>query len=78
MEHFFPRIQVDTYAQMYTKVKLKHQRGDADVDHTQTIGGIYPPRVLAPLPASTTALQVIEAHRLFYLVKVIDYEIALP
>ena len=22
MEHFFPRIQVDTYAHMYTRVKL--------------------------------------------------------
>ena len=26
--------------------------GDADVDHTQIIGGIYPPRVSAPLVAS--------------------------
>ena len=33
----FPRIQVDTYAQMHTRVKLLW--GDADVDHTQTIGG---------------------------------------
>ena len=45
---FFPRIQVDTYAQMHTRVKLLG--GDVDVDHTQTIGGIqsnywgiYPP-----------------------------------
>ena len=45
---FFPRIQVDTYAQMYTRVKLLG--GGADVDHTQIIGGysqiigrIYPP-----------------------------------
>ena len=38
MEHFFPQIQVDTYAQMHTRVRLL--RGDADVDHTQTIGGI--------------------------------------
>ena len=38
MEHFFPRIQVDTCVQMFTRVKLL--RGDADVDHTQTIGGI--------------------------------------
>ena len=46
---FSPRIQVDTYAQMHTRVKLLG--GDADVDHTQTIGGdtakllgsIYPP-----------------------------------
>ena len=37
MEHFFPRIQVDTYAQMHTRVKLLG--GDADVDHTKTIGG---------------------------------------
>ena len=35
---FSPLIQVDTYAQMYTRVKLLG--GDADVDHTQTIGGI--------------------------------------
>ena len=34
----FPRIQVDTYAQMHTRVKLLG--GSADVDHTQTIGGI--------------------------------------
>ena len=45
---FFPRIQVDTYAQMHTRVKLLGR--NADVDHTQTIegysqiiGGIYPP-----------------------------------
>ena len=49
MEHFFPRMQVDTYAQMHTRVKLLE--GKQDVDHTQTIGGdpvkllggIYPP-----------------------------------
>ena len=49
MEHFFPRIQVDTYAQMHTRVKLLG--GKQDVDHTQTIAGdtvkllgeIYPP-----------------------------------
>ena len=35
---FFPRIQVDTYAQMHTTQII---RGDADVDHTQTIGGGY-------------------------------------
>ena len=34
---FFPRIQVETCAQMHTRVKLL---GDADVDHTQIIGGI--------------------------------------
>ena len=39
MEHFFPRIQVDTYVQLHAKVKII--RGDADVDHTQTIGGGY-------------------------------------
>ena len=33
----FPRIQVDTYAQMHTRAKLLG--GDADVDHTQNIGG---------------------------------------
>ena len=38
MEHFFRRIQMDTYVQMYTRVKLL--RGDADVDNTQAIGGI--------------------------------------
>ena len=38
VEHFFPRIPVDTYAQMHTRVKSLG--GDADVDHTQTIGGI--------------------------------------
>ena len=38
MEHSFPRIQVHTYAQMHTGVKLL--RGMQDVDHTQTIGGI--------------------------------------
>ena len=37
MKHFFPRIQVNTYTQMYTRVKLL---GDADVDHTQTIEGV--------------------------------------
>ena len=57
MELFFRRIQVDTYAQMHTRVKLLG--GDADVDHSQTIGGdtvkllgdIFPnpPRVSAPL-----------------------------
>ena len=31
------RIQVDTYAQMHTRVKLLG--GDADADHTQAIGG---------------------------------------
>ena len=41
MEHFFPQIQVDTFAQMHTRVKLLG--GDAGVDHTQIIGGIYPP-----------------------------------
>ena len=37
MEHFFPRIQVYTYAQIHTRVKLLG--GDADIDHTQIIGG---------------------------------------
>ena len=36
IERFFPRILVVTYTQMHTRVKLL---GDADVDHTQTIGG---------------------------------------
>ena len=64
---FFPRIKVDTFAQMYTRVKLLG--GDADVDHTQTIGGdtvkllrgIYSPCVSALLltkcsPVSSKAL----------------------
>ena len=37
MEHFFSRIQVDTYPQMHIRVKLLG--GMQDVDHTQTIGG---------------------------------------
>ena len=41
MEHFFPRIQVETCAQMHTRVKIIE--GDADEDHTQIIGEIYPP-----------------------------------
>ena len=36
LEHFFPRIEVETYAQMHTRVKVL---GDADVDHTQIIEG---------------------------------------
>ena len=40
IERFFPRIQMDSYAQMHTKVNLLG--GYADVDHTQTIGGIEP------------------------------------
>ena len=48
-EHFFPRIQVGICAQMHTRVKILGE--DADVDHTQIIGGdtvkllwgIYPP-----------------------------------
>ena len=36
MEHFFPRIQVDTYAQMHTRVKL------LGGGYSQIIGGIYP------------------------------------
>ena len=53
MEHFFPEIQVDTYTQMHTRVKLL---GDAYVDHTQTIkrdavkllGDISPPGIGTP------------------------------
>ena len=62
---FFPQIQVETSTQMQTRVKLLG--GDADVDHTQIIGGIQsnfqgnippspppppPPRVSAPLSAN--------------------------
>ena len=32
--------------------------GDADVDHIQTIGGIYPPRVLAPLVDGSDSLHL--------------------
>ena len=32
MEHFFSRVQVNTHAQMHTRVKFLG--GDADVDHT--------------------------------------------
>ena len=40
MNPFFLRIQVDTYAQMHTRVKLLGGGGeDTDVDHTQTIRG---------------------------------------
>ena len=55
MEYFFPQIQVKTkkkkssskiehlfpqiYAQMYTH---SNYWGDADLDHSQTIGGIQP------------------------------------
>ena len=47
--NFFPPIQVQTCAQMHTKVKLLG--GDTDEDHTQIVGGntvkllrgIYPP-----------------------------------
>ena len=38
LEHFFPQIQVDTYAQMHSRVKLLG--GDADIDHTKLLGGI--------------------------------------
>ena len=37
LNNFFPRIQVKTSAQIQTRVKLLG--GDADVDHTQIIGG---------------------------------------
>ena len=57
---------MDTYAQMHTRVKLLG--GDADVDHTQTIGGVAvkllggyilpsPPRVSASLVASNVKIQ---------------------
>ena len=44
MEHFFAHIQVDTYAQMHTRVKLLG-------GSSQIIGGDIrsPPRVSAPL-----------------------------
>ena len=37
MEHFFSRIQVETCAQIHTRVKLLG--GEADVDQTQIIWG---------------------------------------
>ena len=59
VEHFFPNsiVPLDNYAQMHTRVKLLG--GDADVDHTQTIGAdsvkllgrIYPQ---SPLPGFGT------------------------
>ena len=65
MKHFFRRIQVDTYAQMHTRVKLLG--GMQDVDHTQTIavlegyrliiGGDMSPQVLAPLLGGSKAEQ---------------------
>ena len=39
MEDFFSRIQLETCAQMQTRDKLLRGGGDADVDHTQIIGG---------------------------------------
>ena len=51
---FFPWIQVDTYAQMYTRIKLLggcRCRPDSNYwgGYSQIIGKIYPPRVSAPL-----------------------------
>ena len=37
----FPRFEEETWAHMHTRVKLLG--GDADEDHNQIIGGIYPP-----------------------------------
>ena len=42
---FFPRIQVQTCAQMQTRVILLR---DADVDHTQIIGGEISPHPPPP------------------------------
>ena len=59
MKHFFPRIQVDIYVLRSDAHQSQIIGGDADVDHTQTIGGMQSnywgntsppsPWVLAPL-----------------------------
>ena len=48
MEHFFPRIQVDTYALMHTRVKLLggcrcRPYSNYWGGYSQIIGGIYSP-----------------------------------
>ena len=40
MEHFFPRIQVDTYAQMHTRAKLLEEMQMYTV--LKLLGGIQP------------------------------------
>ena len=65
MEHFFFRIQVDTYAQMYTKVKLLG--GCRCRPYSNYWGGYsqiiwedispHPPRVSALLQSVHTAIQ---------------------
>ena len=49
MEHFFPRIQGEHLRTDGRQSQIIG--GDADEDHTQIIGGIYPPspRVSAPM-----------------------------
>ena len=48
MEHFFPRFQADTYAQMHTRVKLlgrcrSRPYSNYWVGYSQIIGGYIPP-----------------------------------
>ena len=57
MEHFFLRIQVEIYAQMLTRVKLLggcrcKPYSNYWGAYSQINGGIYPPWVSAPLPAT--------------------------
>ena len=57
MEHFFPRIQVDIYAQMHTIVKLLggcrcRPYSNYGGEYSQIIGGIYPRGFGTPAYAS--------------------------
>ena len=87
MEYFFPQIQVKTKKKRNTFfLEFKwsptlrctpesNYWGDADVGHTQTIGGdtvkllggIYPPRVSAPLHIAIrmVANTIFKYHKLF-------------
>ena len=57
MEHFFSRIQVQTCAQMHTRVKLLEGMQVKTIlnvlgeIHSKYLGGYIPPRVSAPLCA---------------------------
>ena len=69
-ETFFSRIQVDTYAQMYTRVKLLgglHMHSILKLlgGYSQIIGGMYPssPRVSAPLAMKIVELITITYHK---------------
>ena len=75
MEHFFPRIQVDTYAQMHTSVKLLGvgcrcgPHSNYWGGYSQIIGGICPPipRVSAPLSATRLKVSRSDPHGLQWL-----------